>query len=100
MENTPGYETLLNKLKSDIESARLKVSLTVNQQLLVLYWKIGNNILEQQAMEGWGAKIIDRLSVDLLKSFPDMKGISTRNLKYMRRFAEAYPEFVQEGLAQ
>jgi len=66
------------------------------------YWDIGRQILARQDKEGWGAKIIDRLAADLKKSFPDMKGFSSRNLKYMRKFAENYPDrkFVQEVLAQ
>jgi predicted nuclease of restriction endonuclease-like (RecB) superfamily len=58
--------------------------------------------LQQQSEEGWGAKIIDRLSSDLKEAFPDMKGLSVRNLKYMRAFAGFYPdgEFVQGTLAQ
>ncbi|MCQ6958421.1 PDDEXK nuclease domain-containing protein [Mucilaginibacter aquariorum] len=100
MENEKNYLSFLGKLKNDIEQARLKAVLTVNEQLLELYWKIGNNILIQQNAEGWGTKIIDKLSADLKSSFPDMSGISPRNLKYMRAFADAYPEFVQVPLAQ
>jgi predicted nuclease of restriction endonuclease-like (RecB) superfamily len=68
----------------------------------VLYWEIGNTILQNQSQKGWGAKIIDSLSNDLRKSFPKMKGFSIRNLKYMRQFAVTYPDktFVQEVLAQ
>jgi len=68
--------------------------------LLVLYWKMGKAILQHQQAEGWGAKIIDNLAKDLRSEFPDMKGISPRNLKYMRAFAEAYPQFVQQAAAQ
>lgn len=100
MENQLDYQALLNALKSEISNARLKAALSVNEQLLNLYWRIGNNILKQQDVEGWGAKIIERLAADLKRDFPDMTGISTRNLKYMRSFADAYPEFVQASLAQ
>lgn len=100
MGNDQNYLSLLNTLKSDIENARLKVALTVNEQLLELYWKIGDNIYSQRAVEGWGTKIIERLSNDLKKSFPDMTGISPRNLKYMQTFAEAYPSFLQAPLAK
>ena len=100
MKNENNYLSLLNKLKSDIENARIKTALAVNAQLLELYWKIGHNILIQQKTEGWGSKVIDRLAVDLKRAIPDMTGISPRNLKYMRAFAEAYPEFMQAGLAQ
>jgi predicted nuclease of restriction endonuclease-like (RecB) superfamily len=70
--------------------------------MIKLYWEIGRGILEKQEQEGWGAKIIDRLSADLKKEFPEMKGFSPRNLKYMRKFAEAWTDFeiVQEALAQ
>jgi len=68
----------------------------------MLYWQIGRDILDRQEREKWGAKVIDRLATDLKRSFPDMKGFSPRNLKYMRAFAEAWPEepIVQAVLAQ
>jgi len=96
------YLDILSNLKDRIRQARLKAALTVNAQLLSIYWEIGKTILEQQNTEGWGAKIIDRLSIDLKTEFTDMKGFSVRNLKYMRAFAEAYPDFtiVQGQLAQ
>ena len=69
---------------------------------MLLYWQIGCDILVRQQQLGWGAQVIDRLAVDLRKGFPDMNGFSPRNLKYMRAFAEAWPDeqFVQEPLAQ
>ena len=98
LENS--YTTIVAQIKTEIETARLRAAISVNQHLLMLYWKIGNIILEQQNAEGWGTKVIERLSNDLRKEFPDMKGTSARNLKYMRAFAEAYPEFVQQAVAQ
>lgn len=70
--------------------------------MVLLYWDVGRVILERQSAEGWGAKVIDRLSSDLREAFPDMKGLSPRNLKYMRAFAEAWPKkaIVQGPLAQ
>jgi hypothetical protein len=62
--------------------------------LLALYWDIGRLILDRQRREGWGAKVIDRLALDLQRSFPGQQGFSPRNLKYMRAFAEAWPETV------
>jgi len=94
------YKDLVSRLKTEIHTARIQASLSVNMHLLVLYWKIGKTILQHQQAEGWGAKIIDNLSHDLKSEFPDMKGISPRNLKYMRAFAEAYPQFVQQPAAQ
>ena len=96
------YAGILKSLKEKIRLKRLQASILVNTQLLELYWEIGNTILQQQAQKGWGAKVIDRLSKDLRADFPDMKGLSVRNIKYMRAFAEAYPDFsfVQAPLAQ
>src|SRR5688572_11924868 len=60
--------------------------------MVMLYWDIGRLILERQNHEGWGARIIDRLARDLRKSFPDMKGLSSRNLLFMRGFAAEYSD--------
>jgi len=85
------YQHLLTTLKEKIRNARVAAILSVNTQLLAIYWEIGKVILAQQKNEGWGAKIIDRLAADLKIEFPDETGFSVRNLKYMRAFAEAYP---------
>ena len=106
MPRTPdlpdGYAALLGGLKSRIASARLKAALAVNSELILLYWEIGRDILQRQRDEGWGAKVVERLGADLRRAFPEMTGLSSRNLKYMRAFAEAYPdhEFVQRVAAQ
>ncbi|MDT3694981.1 MAG: PDDEXK nuclease domain-containing protein [Ignavibacterium sp.] len=94
MTNLPrNYQEILKQLKEKILSARTKAVYSVNTQLLEIYWEVGKTIIEQQATEGWGTKVIDRLSSDLRIEFPDMKGLSVRNLKYMRAFADAYPNF-------
>ncbi len=96
------YDSIIKDLKEKIRSARQRAVLKVNAELLLVYWQIGNIIQEQQNEEGWGAKVIDRLAADLRSEFPDMKGFSVRNLKYMRAFAAAYPtfHFVQQTAAQ
>jgi len=96
------YDSFLQELKDHIRSAQVRAALSVNRELVALYWSIGRDILNRQKDEGWGTKIIDRLSDDLTKAFPDMRGFRARNLKYMRAFAEAYPdkEFVQQVVAQ
>jgi len=96
------YTTLLAELKQRIREERLRVVMTANAAMVLLYWDIGRAILERQQHEGWGAKVIDRLSADLRREFPDMQGLSPRNLKYMRAFAAAWPDrqIVQEVLAQ
>ena len=97
-----GYAAWLNDLKTRIRTTQVKVALTANAQLVLLYWSIGRDILARQEKEGWGAHVIDRLSADLHAAFPDMKGLSSRNLKYMRAFAEAWPdeEIVQQAVAR
>lgn len=97
-----GYADWLADLKTRIHTAQQRAALAVNRELVLLYWQIGRDILERQAEQGWGAKVIERLSQDLRSAFPKMKGFSSRNLKYMRAFAEAWPEpeFVQVVLAQ
>lgn len=96
------YATLLAELRQRIREERVRVVLAANAAMVLLYWDIGRTILQRQAQEGWGAKVIDRLSADLRREFPDMQGLSPRNLKYMRAFAAAWPDryIVQEVLAQ
>lgn len=97
-----GYADWLADLKERIHTAQQRATLAVNRELVLLYWQIGRDILARQAEQGWGAKVIERLANDLRAAFPDMKGFSPRNLKYMRAFAEAWPDaaIVQEVLAQ
>src|ERR1700733_14379662 len=87
-----GYPALLEELKKRIHSAQLRAAFAVNRELLLLYWSIGRDILGRQQMEGWGTKVIDRLAKDLQTEFPGVEGFSPRSLKYMRSFAEAWPE--------
>ncbi len=102
VELPTGYASILAGLKDQIRAARLKAGLAVNRELVLLYWRIGRQIIEQQQEEGWASKVIDRLSLDLRREFPEMKGLSSRNLKYMRAFSEAYPDetIVQQLAAQ
>src|SRR5712691_12474925 len=101
-EQVKGYDEFLRDLKERIRNAQVRAGLAVNRELVLLYWQVGRDILIRQQQQGWGAKVVDRLAVDLHRAFPEMKGFSSRNLKYMRAFAEAWPDraFVQEVLAQ
>jgi len=96
------YADVLCHIKERIRQERLRVVVAANSVLVRLYWDIGRMILERQGRSGWGARVIDRLAGDLRKEFPEMKGFSPRNLKYMRAFAAAWPDpsIVQEPLAQ
>jgi predicted nuclease of restriction endonuclease-like (RecB) superfamily len=85
------YANTVREMKQRIQEARLRTVQTANSALVLLYWDLGQLILERQEQAGWGARIIDRLSSDLNQTFPDMKGFSPRNLLFMRAFAEAFP---------
>src|SRR5271156_3625004 len=86
------YGDWLTSLKQRIRSARQRALLAANDEQIRLYHDIGREILDRQNKQGWGAKVIDRLSADLRAAFPDMKGLSTSNLKYMRFFALECPD--------
>ncbi|MDF2549248.1 MAG: hypothetical protein K0S07_315 [Chlamydiales bacterium] len=87
------YKKFLGEVKERVRSAQLKAAVTVNKELIKLYWEIGNAVRQKQGKEGWGAKTIDKLAHDLKSAFSDMKGFSKTNLKYMVQFANEYPDF-------
>ena len=97
-----GYADWLADLKGRIHGAQQRATLAVNRELVLLYWQIGRDILQRQAAQGWGAKVIERLAQDLRVAFPEMKGFSRANLMYMRAFAQAWPdaEIVQQAVGQ
>lgn len=96
------YAPWLAELKVRIHAARQRAALSVNRELVHVYWQIGREIVARQGREGWGARVIDRLALDLRKAFPDMRGFSRANLMYMRAFAEAWPEaaIVQQAVGR
>lgn len=96
------YQKWLQNLCDEIDRQRLKAVMQLNASTLQHYWWFGNDILKKQEAQGWGAKVIDMLSTDLLKRYGNDSGYSIRNLKYMRQFAVEYPDFpfVQVPLAQ
>jgi predicted nuclease of restriction endonuclease-like (RecB) superfamily len=98
----PDYAAWLADLKARIQQQRLRVVLASSAVMVLLYWDIGRSILDKQDVQGWGSRVIDRLAADLREAFPEMKGFSPRNLKYMRAFAAAWPdpEIVQQSVAQ
>src|ERR1035438_9686730 len=90
--NPKNYQDLLALLKNQIRTAQVRAAVAVNQELVFLYWGIGNEILTRQKGDGWGTRVIERLAKDLRSEFPDMQGLSARNLGYMKAFAEAWPD--------
>lgn len=99
---TTEYADFIEALKLEIRQTQIKAALSVNRELVLLYWRIGNGILEKQKQLGWGAKVVEQISRDLKLEFPTMKGFSPRNVKYMRALAENYTDeqFVQQLVAQ
>jgi predicted nuclease of restriction endonuclease-like (RecB) superfamily len=96
------YSDLLGSVAERVSTGHRRAVAAANSQLVATYWAIGRDILDRQDEEGWGARVIDRLSSDLGDRFPDATGFSPRNLKYMRAFAAAWPHeaIVQAPLAQ
>lgn len=96
------YIDYAKSIKQRVSDSRYKAARSVNSELILLYHHIGTEILKKQEIQGWGSKVVELLSKDLKSEFPEMKGFSCRNLKYMRRFAQEYPEidFVQQVAAQ
>ncbi|MFH0939301.1 MAG: PDDEXK nuclease domain-containing protein [Planctomycetota bacterium] len=87
-----GYLELLADLKQRIRTAQLKAALSANRELILLYWDIGKTIVERQKIEGWGKSVVERLSADIRKEFPDLGGFSAANIWRMRAFYLAWTE--------
>lgn len=87
-----GYPALLAEIKDRIRTAQIKAALSVNSELVRLYWDIGRLIVQRQGVEGWGKSVVERLSADLQKEFPGVGGFSPQNVWYMRAFYLAWTE--------
>jgi len=96
------YHAIVTLLKEKIQRARVQAAFKLNADLLAIYHEIGTAIADQEKQAGWGSKVVEKLSKDLRSEFKDMRGLSPRNLRYMRDFAVAYPyfPFLQDGLAK
>ena len=100
--NSAEYSTLLDSIKAHIRAARLRAATAVNAEVVLLYWHVGWEILKRQDAQGWGTKVVDRLSRDLTREYSDMRGWSPRNLRYMQAFARTWPEesIVKQAVSQ
>ncbi|MBE2203992.1 MAG: DUF1016 domain-containing protein [Chthoniobacterales bacterium] len=87
-----GYAVTLQDIKEHLRSARLRAVLAANPIVIEAYWHTGKIILQRQSESAWGAKVIDRLAADLREEFPEMGGLSARNLLSMSLFAAAFPD--------
>ena len=96
------YNKFLGLIKEKVKTSQIKAALSVNQELIKLYWEIGHGVSQRQRQGGWGSKTIQKLAKDLKSEFPDIRGFSLRNLQYMVKFALAYPDLsiVQQAVAQ
>ena len=86
------YAATLQEIKSHLRGARVRAVLAANPIVIEAYWQTGKIILARQVEAAWGAKVIDRLAADLQAEFPEMSGLTRRNLFSMRAFAEAFPD--------
>jgi predicted nuclease of restriction endonuclease-like (RecB) superfamily len=97
-----GYAEFLDEVKNRVRAARISAARAVNRDLILLYWDIGRGIVERQHSHGWGESVVEVLARDLQRDFPDMRGVSARNLWYLRRlFADyAEPKILQQLAAE
>lgn len=90
IQHTQQYRQWIEELKAEISKAQIKASISVNRELIALYWRIGESISIRIQKEKWGASVIEKLSLDLQKMFPDQQGFSRSNLFSMRKWYEFY----------
>ena len=93
------YKIFIKQIKSRIQSSQIKAALSVNREMLKLYWFIASEIVKKQELSHWGDSFLKQISTDLKKEFPDMKGFSETNLKYMKKwflFWQSSPQLVDE----
>ena len=81
-----GYRDWLIGLKDKLRRVQIKAAVAINQEILLFYWELGADIVEKQKSASWGDRFLPLLSRDLFEEFPDMKGFSVSNLKYMRQW--------------
>ncbi len=80
------YKNFIKDIKSKIQTSQIKASIKVNIELLKLYWNLAQMIVEKQKETSWGNNLILNISNDLKQEFPNLKGFSISNIKYMRQW--------------
>ncbi len=91
------YKNWLAELKNKVRTIQIKAAIAVNKELLTFYWELGADIVQRQSTTNWGNSFLSQLSADLRDEFPDMKGFSVRNLKYVRQWYLFYCSDLQTG---
>ncbi|CAN5191297.1 hypothetical protein BH23VER1_BH23VER1_17480 [soil metagenome] len=86
------YRGLLGEIKTRVQKAQHRAALSANAEMILMYWDIGRMIADRQNEEGWGARVIPRLAVDLKNELPEEKGFSVRNIKLIVQFYQSYPD--------
>lgn len=97
---TKEYNEFLREIKDQIVNAQIKTALTVNRELLKLYWNLSKQIIEKQEKASWGEGILESISHDLQKEFPHMKGFSVRNLQYIKKWYKYWFQIAPQLVAQ
>ena len=102
MLTTPEYRQFIEDLKDRVTAARISAARTVNRDMILLYWDIGRGIVEKQRTLGWGEAVVEMVSADLQRAFPQMTGFSPRNVWDMRRLYETYTaaEFLAQAVRE
>lgn len=91
------YREWLGSIKQRVQASQLKAAVAVNRELLELYWFLGEQIVEKQQTAQWGDGFLKQMSQDLLAEFPEIRGFSQRNLKYMRQWVQFWSPAVGIG---
>ncbi|WP_068466663.1 PDDEXK nuclease domain-containing protein [Candidatus Protochlamydia phocaeensis] len=94
--NPDKYIDFLDQIKSDIQQTQLRTAVSITNELTQLYWRIGTALSKKVSEEKWGSKIIEKFANDISSLIPNSSGFSHRNLKFMRQFAESYPDGIRE----
>ena len=89
-DNFRGYSALLRKIKQRVKIAQQRAVYAANEEMLRMYWDIGEMLQQSQDAEGWGKKTLQRLSVDLKNEYSEIKGFTVRNMQYMVQFFNEY----------
>ena len=87
------YMEFFSGIKTRLKTAQIRAALAANSELIKFYWELGNDLIEKQKTQKWGAHFLEQFSHDMRQTFPEMQGLSVTNLKRMRLFAQAYPDF-------